>query len=180
MSSNRLFDHSFENSIFNPTHGDGFHPFSRNFLQSFSQLDKEFEGNSFEIHDPIMISSARHVSPPILLEVSNGKIKNRRSILASMKYDDNELVYAVPMKKEKGVHTIPDGIYSFGNVLIIGLELGMEYSIDFMEMMKKALLLTDIKVIDTEEWYDDSGYDTKDLSLTICDKNGNYWKILFG
>ena len=176
MNSEHLFDHSFRDGILNPTHGDGFHLFSDDFKKKFVQLVKEFEGNSFEVHDPIICDGNR--SPPVLLEVSNGNRKNKRSMLADLKYD-GEIVYAVPLKKEADdEYAIPDGIYYVDNVLILGIDICDEYTNDFMGMMKKALQDSDLEIIATKEWDDDYG-NMRDLSLTVCDRNDHHWQILF-
>ena len=100
MDSERLFDYSYNDGIFNPTHGDGIHLFSNDFMQNFFQLNKVFEykENVFEVHDHVIPKGENSKSPPIFVTVENGKCKNMRSMLSHMKHEDDELVYAIPIK----------------------------------------------------------------------------------
>jgi hypothetical protein len=37
-----------------------------------------------------------------------------------------------------------------------------------------------LKVITTKEWDDQTWGSMKELELTVCDKNGDSWKVRFG
>jgi hypothetical protein len=172
MNDERLFDCPFRGGILNPTH-EGDHLFSGNFIKNFLQLD-----DIFEIRPPLNPSDS---NPPIFLEVVDGQWKNKRSHSANMKYDDDEIIYAVPVKKEKDEYIIVDGDYYFGNVLVIGYDYHFKGELDFVEIIKYILQKSNNQIISSTNWEDRCGYmHTKDLSLTVCDKNCHYWKILFG
>nr|QBK85833.1 MAG: hypothetical protein LCMAC101_04280 [Marseillevirus LCMAC101] len=180
MDSENLFDRAFEKGTIDPTH-DGFHVFSKDFKKKFLQLNQEFNDNYFAVYGPGLSNEDYWEHPPISIEVVNGNFKNKRSCLADMKYDDDELVYAIPVKEKNGVYTIPDGKYYFYIVLIIGpLDICCNYSTDFMGMMKRALALSDVEIIATKEWNGEYPLNPRDLSLTVRDKCGHHWKILFG